>query len=51
MGWRPRFTLAEALDRSLAVEDAALAEVRAGAVPPPASQAVKGRGVTASRIR
>lgn len=41
-GWKPRFTLAESLDRCSAVEDAALAELRAGATPPAADQAVKG---------
>ena len=42
MGWKPRFTLKESLDRSMAAEDAALSEVRAGAQPPVEPEAVKG---------
>jgi hypothetical protein len=40
MGWKPRFTLKESLDRSTSVKDAALEEVRAGVMPPP--EEVKG---------
>jgi len=40
MGWKPIWNLKDSLDRSLSVEDAALAEVRAAAVPP--AEAVKG---------
>jgi nucleoside-diphosphate-sugar epimerase len=42
MGWKPRFTLKEALDRSTSEKDAALEEVKAGAVPPVTPEAVKG---------